>query len=73
MSSAAYTHPPPPTAPNAVKIAPLTDAQSKLYDAVYAHVSADSYVIPDVEKGQLMEVEKFWLSYECLCRYIPAR
>lgn len=65
-----YTPLDAPTAPDAVKHAPLTDAQLAIYNAVHAHFGADAYAIPGIENGVLMEAEKFWLSNECLLRYL---
>ncbi|KAL0572209.1 Phosphatidylinositol transfer protein (PITP) [Marasmius crinis-equi] len=41
---------------------------------VQTHFSKEGYVLPGVEKekGELMEEEKFWLSYECQLRYLRA-
>ncbi|KAF4613495.1 hypothetical protein D9613_007525 [Agrocybe pediades] len=67
---------PPPTAilhkndPRAV----LSTNEQKMFDEVLAHFTrADPvYVLPDVENGELTEREKFWLSRECLLRYLRA-
>ncbi|KAI0671386.1 CRAL/TRIO domain-containing protein [Trametes maxima] len=50
----------------------LTDAQQKLYDEVLKHFDHEEYVLPGVEDGALTENEKFWLSCECLLRFIRA-
>ncbi len=63
-----YTPPSPPTTPDAVKHEALTDVQFTMYTAVLQHFTADGYAIPDIENGQLMELEKFWLSNECFQR-----
>lgn len=65
-----YTPLDAPTAPDAVKHAPLTDGQLAIYNAVHTHFAADAYAIPGIENGVLMEAEKFWLSNECLQRYV---
>lgn len=70
--SKVYTVLEPPVAPDALKNAPLTDGQQNMYAAVLAHFTADAYVIPAIEKGELMEVEKFWLSNECIQRQVLA-
>ncbi|KAF9030872.1 CRAL/TRIO domain-containing protein [Hymenopellis radicata] len=67
-----YTPPSPPTAPDAVKHEALTDAQLTMYTAVLQHFTADGYSIPDIENGQLTELEKFWLSNECFQRFLRA-
>ncbi|TFK27524.1 CRAL/TRIO domain-containing protein, partial [Coprinopsis marcescibilis] len=43
-----------------------------MYNEVLAHFAKDGYLIPDEEKGELLEKEKFWLSRECLLRYLRA-
>ncbi|KAH9944998.1 CRAL/TRIO domain-containing protein [Epithele typhae] len=50
----------------------LTDAQEKLYLEVEKHFQAEDYVLPGVENGALTEEEKFWLTRECLLRFIRA-
>ncbi|KAL0065105.1 Phosphatidylinositol transfer protein (PITP) [Marasmius tenuissimus] len=54
--------------------APLTPKQEELREAVQVHFTQDGYLLPGVEKkqGELMEEEKFWLSYECQIRYLRA-
>ncbi|KIY72423.1 CRAL/TRIO domain-containing protein [Cylindrobasidium torrendii FP15055 ss-10] len=70
--STVYTPLPTPTTSDAAKIPAPTPEQQKLYDAVLTHFSADAYTIPGEENGKLTEAEKFWLSYECLNRYLRA-
>lgn len=50
----------------------LSNAEQSLYDEVLAHFSAENpfYTLPDVENGELQEREKFWLSRECILRYV---
>jgi len=43
-----------------------------MYKKVYEHFTKDGYTLPDEEKGELTEEETFWLSYECLLRYLRA-
>ncbi|KIJ95784.1 hypothetical protein K443DRAFT_682763 [Laccaria amethystina LaAM-08-1] len=53
--------------------ATISDAEQAMYDTVLEHFSADSYVLPNVdENGGLTPAEKFWLSRECLLRYLRA-
>lgn len=47
----------------------LTEIQTDMWQTVHTHFSKDGYIIPGLtEKAELMEVEKFWLSYECILR-----
>lgn len=49
----------------------LTEIQADMQRKVQAHFAIDGYTIPGLtEKAELMEVEKFWLSYECMLRYV---
>jgi DNA replication initiation complex subunit (GINS family) len=48
----------------------LTEQEQDLYDQVLKHLSDPQYAIPGVEKGELTEQEKFWLSRECILRYV---
>jgi hypothetical protein len=50
----------------------LTADQEQLYKQVLAHFSKPEYTIPGLENGELTETEKFWLSHECLLRYLRA-
>ncbi|KAI0077866.1 CRAL/TRIO domain-containing protein [Panus rudis PR-1116 ss-1] len=50
----------------------LTAAQQKHVDAVLAHFTKEGYKLPEVEDGELSELEKYWLSYECILRYLRA-
>ncbi|KAF9000595.1 CRAL-TRIO domain-containing protein [Cyathus striatus] len=43
-----------------------------MYDELYNHFTKDDYALPEVEKGGLMEVEKFFLTRECLLRFLRA-
>ncbi|KAF9000594.1 CRAL-TRIO domain-containing protein [Cyathus striatus] len=43
-----------------------------MYDEVLNKFSNEEYSLPDVESGMLTEVEKFWLTRECLLRYLRA-
>ncbi|KLO17413.1 CRAL/TRIO domain-containing protein, partial [Schizopora paradoxa] len=50
----------------------LTEEQVQKRDEVLAHFSKESYQIPGVEKGDLLDEEKMWLSDECIQRYLRA-
>jgi len=47
----------------------LEESEQSLYDEVVEHFSQKDYSIPNIEKGELMDQEKFWLSRECILRY----
>lgn len=40
---------------------PLTPAQTAMHKKMLEHFQSESYKIPDIEDGDLLEVEKFWL------------
>lgn len=73
MSEKLYlpTTPPAPVV-EADPRATLTDVEREMYTAVLEHFSVPVYTIPGLEKGELLEEEKFWLSSECLLRYLRA-
>ncbi|KAG1883352.1 CRAL TRIO domain-containing protein [Suillus subluteus] len=52
----------------------LSEKKQTLYDCVLEHFAAVDYTLPNVnqEKATLTVDEKFWLSYECLLRYLRA-
>ncbi|KAG2362587.1 CRAL TRIO domain-containing protein [Suillus spraguei] len=52
----------------------LSDKQQTLYDSVLEHFAPVDYTLPNInqEKAALTVEEKFWLSYECLLRYLRA-
>lgn len=68
-----YTaHPPPPPprpgssekpdAPaTAISSSTLTPAQTAMHKKMLEHFQNESYKIPGIEDGELLEVEKFWL------------
>jgi len=39
----------------------LTTEQEDFYKTVYEHFTKDGYTLPDDEKGEFTEEEKFWL------------
>ncbi|KAG0695606.1 CRAL TRIO domain-containing protein [Suillus ampliporus] len=67
-------HVPLPVPDTASPPSELSDKEQSLYDIVLEHFSAADYTLPDVdqEKAVLTVDEKFWLSYECLLRYLRA-
>ncbi|KAK7463518.1 Phosphatidylinositol transfer protein (PITP) [Stygiomarasmius scandens] len=72
MSSKVYEPLLPPSEKKDASQPPLTPEQTKMQADVQAHFVKPDYVVPGVEKGELMEEEKFWLSYECQLRYLRA-
>ncbi|KAI0331836.1 CRAL/TRIO domain-containing protein [Cubamyces sp. BRFM 1775] len=49
-----------------------TEPQQALYDEVLKHFDKEGYALPGVEDGALTESEKFWLSCECILRFLRA-
>jgi hypothetical protein len=71
MSEKIYEPIEPPTAPFPTDPrVDLTDAEQTMYDAVLEHFSRDDYTIPGLEEGALTETEKFFVSYECILRWV---
>jgi hypothetical protein len=67
-----YTaHPPPPPprpelsekpgAQGAASSSTLTPVQTAMHKKMLEHFQSESYKIPGIEDGELVEVEKFWL------------
>ncbi|KAG1729620.1 CRAL-TRIO domain-containing protein [Suillus paluster] len=65
---------PVPTHPEQASPPALSEKEQTLYDLVLEHFSAAEYRLPGItqKKSALMVDEKFWLSYECLLRYLRA-
>ncbi|KDR76225.1 hypothetical protein GALMADRAFT_247498 [Galerina marginata CBS 339.88] len=65
---------PPATTFNDDPHAVLSPAEQKMYDEVLGHLTRTTpvYTIPNIEKGELTEDEKFWISRECILRYLRA-
>lgn len=61
---------PPPTIYKDDPRARLEESEQAMYDEVAKHFSQTDYSIPNIEKGELMDQEKFWLSRECILRYV---
>ncbi|KAJ3714888.1 CRAL TRIO domain-containing protein [Lentinula guzmanii] len=73
MSDKVYTplHPPKETVKLAVP--ELKAPQIKMQEKIQEHFTKVGYTLPGIdENGNLMEEEKFWLSYECQLRYLRA-
>lgn len=49
---------------------PLTLRERTAYLSVFEHFSRTGYQIPSIAHGELTEDEKFWLSYECILRFL---
>ncbi|KAG8751243.1 hypothetical protein FRC12_012528 [Ceratobasidium sp. 428] len=64
----------PPPAPATNPSPTLNEDQEKAYGIILKHYSSPSYLIPNIaaEKGALTEEEQFWLTRECLLRYLRA-
>ncbi|KAH9015191.1 CRAL/TRIO domain-containing protein [Lactarius hengduanensis] len=68
-----YTAYPPPPPPNERPApAELSAAQAEMHKKVLGHFRSDAYKIPGIENGGLLEEEKFWLSNDCMLRYLRA-
>ncbi|KAG2051416.1 CRAL/TRIO domain-containing protein [Suillus hirtellus] len=70
-------HLPLPVPTRSHEIAPpsaLSEKNQASYDCVLEHFTAVDYTLPNVdqEKAALTVDEKFWLSYECLLRFLRA-
>ncbi|KJA26316.1 hypothetical protein HYPSUDRAFT_181095 [Hypholoma sublateritium FD-334 SS-4] len=66
-------HPPPTTCKDDPH-ATLPDSEQKMYNEVleYFTKSEPEYALPNEKDGKLTDDEKFWLSRECLLRYLRA-
>ena len=72
MSDKVYTQIPPPQTPTVEDpYAQLSTSEQEKYQEVLDCFSKDTYSLPGVRNGaQLSEEEKFWLSRECILRYV---
>ena len=61
MSSVDYVPIPPPQPKADAGPPKLTTEQVCKYEKVYEHFTEDGYALPDEEKGEFTEEEKFWL------------
>jgi CRAL/TRIO, N-terminal domain len=68
-SNKVYLPIPPPTICKDDPRAKLEESEQAIYDEVEKHFSQADYSIPNIENGELMDQEKFWLSRECILRY----
>ncbi|TFY75993.1 hypothetical protein EWM64_g8022 [Hericium alpestre] len=67
-----YTiQPPPPLPADATRPDALTASQEEMLAKVLEHFGKPDYAIPE-EKGALSDEEKFWVSRECMLRYLRA-
>ncbi|TFK75199.1 CRAL/TRIO domain-containing protein [Pluteus cervinus] len=65
--------PPPPTTLQSDPRETLTETELGQYDEVLVHFTKDEYKLPGQDPAmELEEAEKFWLSRECLLRYLRA-
>jgi len=48
------------------------EAQTAMHKEVLEHFQSGSYKIPGIKDGELLELEKFWLSNDCMLRYLRA-
>ncbi|KAF8910658.1 CRAL-TRIO domain-containing protein [Gymnopilus junonius] len=66
--------PPPRTIYKENSHAQLSTSEQSMYDEVLAHFTRTEpvYTIPNFEQGELTDEEQFWLSRECLLRYLRA-
>ena len=71
MSDKVYTLAAPPSREDAKPPVELTENEQDMYEKVLKHFSSPEYALPGIEKGQLKEEEKFWLSKECIVRCVP--
>ncbi len=72
MSDKVYTQIPPPQTPVVEDPhAQLSTTEQEKYQEVLDYFSKDTYTLPDVQNdAQLSEEERFWLSRECILRYV---
>lgn len=69
MSEKVYTPIPPlPSYFTSNPRGEVSATEQGMYDEVLAHFAPDDYALPGVEKGELTETEKYWLSRECILR-----
>ena|ERR1700733_13181209 len=50
--------------------ADLTEEERTMYSEVLEHFSKHDHAIPGLEKGELTEMERFFISYECILRWV---
>ncbi|KAJ4477255.1 CRAL-TRIO domain-containing protein [Lentinula aciculospora] len=73
MSDKVYKPSPPPKEKLKISLPELKSEQITMQGKIQEHFTNAGYAIPGIEKGgELMEEEKFWLSYECQLRYLRA-
>lgn len=72
MPDTVFETPVPPTVHETDPRVDLTDSEQLIYEDVLKHFNDPTYNIPGVEQGELTEQERFWLSRDCLLRYLRA-
>lgn len=72
MSEKVYEPIAPPVVSEADPRANLADVEQDMFNSVLKHFSDSVYHIPTLDNGELTEAERFWLSCECLLRYLRA-
>ncbi|TFK47681.1 CRAL/TRIO domain-containing protein [Heliocybe sulcata] len=63
---------PPPPSPSDVQPPTLTGEQEGMRQKVHEHFGKPDYALPGEKDGVLSDEEKFWLSWECMLRYLRA-
>lgn len=72
-ASVDYTaYPPPPSSNEKPAPAELSTAQAEMHKEVLENFQSEAYKIPGIENGGLEEEEKFWLSNDCMLRFLRA-
>jgi len=62
----------PPNEQKQRPIRELKDGQQEKYDKVVEHFSDEKYEVPGEKKGPLTEDERFWITSDCIFRYLRA-
>jgi len=63
---------PPPSVHKPRPARELSDDQQEKFAKVLAHFSDEKYEVPGEKKGTFSEEEKFWLTSDCILRYLRA-
>ncbi|VDC07517.1 unnamed protein product [Peniophora sp. CBMAI 1063] len=71
---AIYTPAPPPPLPAGVErpAEDLSPKQETMLNALLEHFGSEDYKVPGEKGSELTEIEKFWLTRECLQRFLRA-
>lgn len=71
MDTKIYVPLPPPKEKESVSLPELKPEHVQMQEKIQGHFTKDGYTLPGIESGgELMEEEKFWLSYECQLRLV---